>query len=571
MMVPIVRAQEVSELHQIRQTPDGHKQMVTFFNQLGVTADYLYVVFYPPMNCPRCEGAIKPFIHEVDQLDSLAQTAVIAFYPKQEAAVKLLEKQGFGADFNLVDTEYKLLESFYISSETLQVPFLLKFNARTGHLISSVATLGINYNTALVNEMVERKISLPKFHKERNANAHAAMKVTKLPKSIADLLIKPKATYLIQEPDSMALGVISAPGITNDFKQLAFVEDLTFDVYLSEQKDGKYVVKQIFKPSLEEEMLFKHKDVSDSIFYLLKNYGVLHSMFFNPSIVDNHLLVNASLPNLFWEDRENEEIGYKNKASFLFKDIENGNLVNHYQIKDKYAKGDLIFNHTSAVFDKQQTQFLVPIEKGWPVIGTTSSPDTVSHLNLNKSAFYKNAPMLSIFDTTGTLIRVLGKLPELYQKLHLGYSLFNPRVKANENAIWIGDGYSGQLTKFERENYQGKIVFAGFGYADSLFKPNQEIEALGDLIGIKSKFTKKLVDFYVSDNEILLLIEEGEFLYLTKLEGAKESEMRNYLITNYNGLKLSSFQFVESQNKPTICALGENPDEAHLVVFDIPD
>jgi len=64
---------------------------------------------------------------------------------------------------------------------------------------------------------------------------------------------------------------------------------------------------------------------------------------------------------------------------------------------------------------------------------------------------------------------------------------------------------------------------------------------------------------------------QNKFLYLTTLIGSKESEMRNYIITNYNGLKLSSFQFVESHNKPTICAIGENSDEAHVVIFEIPN
>ncbi|MFO7939746.1 MAG: hypothetical protein R6U66_08355 [Bacteroidales bacterium] len=574
MLVVLGGAQEVDkvhQLHQLHQLSDGHNQMLKSFKDLGVTAEYVYVVFYPPMSCPRCEGVIKPFLQQVSKLDSSGQTAVVAFYKKQKAAIHFLEKQEFDAVFHLVDTESELLDGFYLSSNTLQVPFLLKFNARTGHLLSSISTLGINYNEELVKEMVGQKSPLPKFTRVENTDVHSVMKITKLPKSVVNLVLKPAAIYRIQENENQPLGVVSTPGFTEDFKRLAFVGDLTHEVHLLERKEDKYVVKQIFKPGTEEEMLFKHKDVSDSIFYLLRQYGVLHSMYFNPTIIDDCLLINASLPNLFWEDKENEEVGYKNQASFLFKDITSGHLVNYYSLKGEYAKGDLIFNHTSAVFDWQRTQFLLPIEKGWPVVGTTSSPDTMRYLNLNSPEFYKNAPMFSLFDTTGKLIRLVGSLPKFHQKLHLGYSFFHPRLKVSEAAIWLSDAYSGQLTKYEGDDYRKTIVFPGFRYTDSLFEDIPHIATLDDLFKIKKKLTKKVVDFYVSDEDILLLIKEGEFLYLTKLVNGRESELRNYLTTRYNGLRLSSFQFVESQEKPTICAIGENSDEAHVVVFDIPN
>lgn len=499
-----IAQEDERDLHRMKQIAGTEHKIIDFFQKsnlpMGQTR-HVYAIILNPMGCPRCEGAINPFIIELQKVDSSALICLIVEYPKINAVKSYLAQRKFEVSYIIIDTEKLFLKNFEFSSQEMQVPFITKFDLENGVLIRSESTLGINLDGNFIKRISSQTI--PQM--QVTASSHYINDTR--PKDPVKNVMKPTSKYIITEDDQHPISQILYSDLSNSGRLLCFQDKLANAIFVYDIKDTTSILINVLKPDEAEKRLFVAPDIEEPLYSMLDQMNILNSMYFNCNILDEErVIIAASLPKVFWENKSSESLAYYNKIAYLVKDLKNKSM-SFFTIDTVFK--DITLSHTNTCFDFKNTSIYVPISKGWPNGGKefVDPHDTIE--NPFNPKFYNHTPLMAKFDFQGNFKSFIGKLDSTYAMNKVGYSFINLTVKNFDGVTFYTSGYSGDIYRFsDKQEYHEPIVL--FTPATYPIKTSYETEPLKYLQENQKIYNKEIIDFTYSQGMIYALVKQDD-------------------------------------------------------------
>lgn len=565
------------DLHRFVQIEGTENRIRKFFSEHDIVSDggFLITVFLPPMGCPRCEGLISPFLNDIKHLDSTLMTAVFVFYSKSNAASHYLKERRYPADDFYILTSNEFLENFYISSNSLQVPFFVKFNLNSGDLILSKTTLGMEYDKDIA-KMFSEAVTPSEKTKKKIREDKILTESSLCIKFNIDSLAGLKKNFLnnynilpIIESDDHILSEIRRVSFSENGNYLSFMDDITNSIFVyRKQKDSYRFVRQ-FRAGNYEDKLFYDDELGNDMFVFLKTMNILNTMYFNSFVYNDSIFISASLPKVFYEDKDSEKIGYMNEAVFLIKNIYDENSNTFITMDTNFT--DLILEHPNTCFSPKNNNILIPLSKGWPVSGHSSLPENNPATNPFIDEFYNFTPGMATFDMHGNFTGFIGTIDSIHRKYKLGYTFFIPIIKIFGIHCWFADSYSGIIHKFHlsSKNYAGTtaVIFDTPDIQTGMIP--LEKGTLEYLKYFNNLLSDYIVDFTVFENRIISIIKSGDYYLLVKYD-LNDSKVYDYKIIPADILnyKCKSLTLGNPENGVLVIGVYESSKESAVVEFE---
>ncbi|MBW6492582.1 MAG: hypothetical protein K0B15_15460 [Lentimicrobium sp.] len=549
-----------NDLHWMKQKVGSELNVIDFFQKSNLSTEninYLYAIVFNPMSCPRCEGAINPFIRELRKVDSTSIVCLIIENSKTNAVKSYLTKRKFEAPYIIIDTEEKFTKNFEFSTKEIQVPFITKFDLEKGVLIISKSTLGINLNADFVERIHSQ--TNPQMQVTESSNSYD---YNNLSSSTMNLL-KPLSKCLLNENTQHPISHISYPNLSKSGKIFCFKDELTQAIFAYEIKDTIATLINVLEPTEDEKKLFISPEIGDTLYTMLNKMNILNCMYFNCSLLsDDSVIISASLPKVFWEDKLNEHLAYYNEIVYLIKDL-NNNTIRYFTLDTAFS--DITLSHTSTSFDLYNNSLYIPISRGWPYGDKEllDPNDTIS--NPFNSKFYNSSPLMAKFDFQGNFISFIGKLDSTFALNKVGYTYINLTVKSFDSTIFYTTGYSGDLYWFlNNQNYTNSIkLFTPLKYTPNSSYDKQPLKYLQECQNI---YNKNIIDFICHEKYIYTVVKQHELYKIFVTDGLsiiKEFDLPNLIN------KDKFVTYILKINDETVICYGvfESPENSGLYKF----
>jgi hypothetical protein len=560
--------EDEENLYQLFQRENTEETVRQFFTDFKIPfkSDTAIIFILPPMGCPRCEGLIKPIISYIQKLNVQSDIIVLAVYNKRKAVEHYLKRRLFNSDYDII-TDDKFLNSFLLSVEPLRVPFITKFNIKTGKLINSESLLGFSADSTNTAKFIfSREMPQRALNKFKEVNKQVKIDSVELSaKILSDFNMIKKLKLL--DSDEFPLSSALYYEVSPSGSYLSIVDDLTSQIYIFNLITGR-IFNVLYPDSAEEKKFIK---ISEAVYQYMKQNNIIHSMYFNHSFYnDTSLIITASLPKVVMEG---ENIGYYNKAVFILKDINknSGSVIINFS-----DHPDTLFtlSHTAAQFLYKDNLIFVPLEKGWPATGSKILHHDINKLeNPFEEEFYKFAPQFAVYNVDGSFLTYFGKLDSSIEKLKLGYYANSPIVKKIRSNYWIADRFSGKIVVYSN------LQFGMPSDEITIFKNSEKIPNINFLEKpldyiietFKNNFHKQIVDFAVKDSVIYTLISENNLLSFIIINENTKSKSVKYIPHYRDGMKLTkAFPLLRiSEINMRLCAILEKSDETFYVEYEV--
>ncbi|MCD4679264.1 MAG: hypothetical protein K8S00_02635 [Bacteroidales bacterium] len=572
--ISIINDQDLHRLIQLKGTNEIIKDYFTN-NKIVSNSDYIIAIILPPMGCPRCEGLISPFLKDVNKFDSTLNTAIFVFYSKSKPIYQYLKDRKYPADDFYIFTNNDFLGNFYFSSVSLQVPYFAKFNIKTGDLVLSKSTLGLDYNSDVGKSFVDAKSPCEKYDKDIGSPLSIQNKTLSIRLNL-DSLSEFKNNFLsnyriftVKEDENFLLSEIRRISFSEDLKYISFMDDLTNSICVYSKHDEYYTLVRNIRAGEYEDKLFFDKQLGDAMFKFLKGMNIINSMYFNSEIFGDSVIISTSLPEVFYEDVEAEKIAYINKIVFLIRNIYNADFSSYITLDTNFSI--VSFEHTNARFFPENDKIIIPVSKGWPVSGTGSVPKNDPLENPFISEFYNFTPGFAQFDMSGKFQKFIGSIDTIYAFYKLGYTYFKPLVKFYDSSYWLADSYAGTIRKYDinKGEYSNKeaVLFSIPEIQKKLITAQE-----GTLEYIKSFnafLNNYIIDFVVLDNEVLSLVKSGSYYLLLRYSFIDNKILDQKIIPNkISDYNCNSLHIKKIGNKALVLGAYESDLESVIVEFD---
>ncbi|MEL7194681.1 MAG: hypothetical protein AAFO96_19670 [Bacteroidota bacterium] len=492
--------------HSLEQISGTEKDIQNYYKKVindSIDSDF-YSFIVPAMKCPRCEGLVNPFYNYLKSQDTISPVILVALYNNIPALKRYITKRVFKSDYLALSPEKGMpIDGFLFSTNTIQVPFILKFN-QSGKLLWSRPLMGITIDSTLISSAVSDITPTEQVSSWTVENLPYQLEQKEVTKEeISSVIFKEieidNSQFPISKPNAFDL--------SSDGQSLTFSDDLTLSI-CSYRIDGNHAVfEKLVEPTEKEEKLFKAPDVDDKIFYMLKNMNILNTMYFNPTFSQslNKIFFMASLPELYWGNRAKEELEYNNVPA-LMKDVNSTITPVKINIPSQFEEWKVRHIRTY-VFDSGEI-LAIPISKGFPVSGSNLDMLERASMNPFSQEFYsKEMPLFLLFDKNGNFKQSLGKLPNIHSKIKTGYSHTTPIISKSGQGYWVSDGTTSAY-KYNANNLDVAIDSIIWLKKEELENYNSE-EAPDNPIKYiffhKNNFHKKAISI-VENNNILQVI-----------------------------------------------------------------
>lgn len=163
-----------------------------------------------------------------------------------------------------------------------------------------------------------------------------------------------------------------------------------------------------------------------------------------------------------------------------------------------------------------------PFKKGWPVVGTTSSPEQPKD-DPEEDSFYQTSPVVTEFDAeNGRFINNYGAIAPIHQQLKTGYLFVSPKIHFTKTEMILADCYSGTMYFFDRETkVMNREMDLFEGMVDSVVSVNENeqhpkdeiLSRLQQIIAKKSHFPLRLVDFCMDGQNLYGIVANDDNAY----------------------------------------------------------
>jgi len=565
------------DLHRIIQLKGTNETVKDYFtnNKIVSNSDYLIVIILPPMGCPRCEGLISPFLKDVNKFDSTLSTAIFVFYSKSKPIYQYLKERRYPADDFYIFTNNDFLDNFYLSSNSLQVPYFAKFNIKTGDLVLSKSTLGLDYNSDVGKSFVDAKSPCEKYEKDFGSplsNQDETLSIRLNIDSLSEFknnFLSNYKIFTVKEDENFLLSEIRRISFSEDLRYISFMDDLTNSICIYSKEDEYYRFVKNIRAGEYEDKLFYEKQLGEAMFKFLKGMNIINSMFFNSEVFGDSVIISTSLPEVFYEDKEAEQIAYMNKIVFLIRSVNTAEISSYITLDTNFST--LTFEHMNTRFFPEHDKIIIPVSKGWPVSGTGSAPENDPLENPFISEFYNFTPGFAQFDMSGKFQKFIGSIDTIYAFYKLGYTYFKPLVKFYDSSFWLADSYSGTVRKYDiikGEYSNGEAVLFSIPEIQKELITAQE----GSIEYIKSFNTflnNYIIDFVVLDNEVLSLVKSGSYYLLLRCSFIDNKILDQKIIPNkISDYNCKSLHIRKSGNKTLVLGVYESDLKSVIVEFD---
>lgn len=563
LLFPIfIFSQESEEkMYQIFQKENSDTLIVDFFKKTHIQfkSDTVYVLLLPPMGCPRCESVINPIISFLKRYDPNKDILIVAIYNKYKAARQYLKRRQFKSDYNIIASD-QFLNSFILSVEPLLVPFLTKFNIKTGLLINSESLLGFTADSSNVLKFVKSEYFPKRLYseisKETKYKKTDTLRTQYLKESDFNVIKRLK----LNDSEEFPLSKIINFTISPSGRYLSILDDLSLNIHIYDLQTGKFI-NIIYPDSVEEKTFIK---VSEPIYQYMKQNNIINSMYLNNSFYnDTILVITASLPKVVMEG---ENIGYYNEAVLILKNI-NKNQSHTITTFSQLPDTNFVLSHTVAQFIYGDSLIYIPITKGWPAKGTTIIHNISRSENPFDNDFYNFAPQCAVYNLKGKFIKYVGKLDKGIENLKLGYIANTPIIKKFNNSYWMTDRISGMIHRYDdpmmdNQLYEISVFENDLKPADINFyeRPLDYI-----METYKRNYKKQIIDFLIYNHMIYSLIKENELFYVAIIDYGTKNITKKYLPKYFEGVELNNFKLGIGENALKLITLLEKQDETYYI------
>ncbi len=560
-----------NDLHQMRQLEGTNENIIEFFEktELIFTNDTVYFIFVPPMRCSRCEGVINPFITEIKNINPDAKVVLLAFYPKTGALEYYLKKRKFRADYVIALTDLTFLDNFYFSAGHLQVPYITKFNISSGDLIIGKSTLGLSMNSEFAHWINNCYVDIVKYKPQKQNQQSEYQAVPEIHIDEKGLqVMKPVREIVLGEEEGYPISKAYYPSFDDQIEHFSFMDELTCSIYLYKCSEIGAVFLRALEPTTEEENLFRGPDIDDTMFMVLKQMNIINTMFFSNTFIGDSLVISASLPDIFWENKAMEHIAYYNKITYLYRDVNTGDLI-RYVTPENIADSLFTIDHQSTFIINDGKLICIPVSKGWPISGTEMLNKEDSLNNPFIESFYDFTPILAVYDRNGKFLSYIGKLDDVFKSKKVGYSFSKPMIRYKKGIYWYTDTYNGVIygqksLKSRKPAYRIKV----FDLPEYESPINQKKNPLEYIKDYRNLFNQAIIDFQIKDNKILTVIKINDFYFYKVFNFKGKLISEKILPTVYDNMDISTYIIKTYEERIKIIGIFESSMLTSILIFE---
>jgi len=534
ILFPLVKFSSFSEsLHFLKQIAGTERKVLNVFDayELDTTSNYIYILFLPPSSCPRCEGTIEPLFNLLRENEKEPKIYLFVFFPQSKALKKYLQQKSFTPERIIIFNDNTFLENFWISAGTIQVPYITKFERKTGKLICASSLLGTIVDKSFAKWLVNCSTQSEqfRFHTKGQKMFKTALEFKDyINKPINDL--KPTESFELVEDTNHPVSKIYFLSIGPNTEYISFQDFLTTTLQIFKKVGDKYLFRGEILPSEFEETTFIDTNIPKSYFTFLKKNNVLVSMYFNSTIINDNVYVSASLPLLRMEIKNNDTIlSYFNSSTICVKNLENQQLVKIIL----FNWPDSLVNkvtHIGFYYDPFNKVFFLPYHKGWPLIGTDTEILKDSTLNPFFDSFYFNNSLFGIFDSSGNYKGCFGIIDDFYKNHKLGYFYVVPTMFIDRKGYFITTSRTGKIYFYNSLNSKAPVD------SFQVFKPpmnffyneyDYQNQPLNYILAFKEILKFSIMDLFAKEDNLYSLIQntynEQTFLSSLNMVSKKQS------------------------------------------------
>lgn len=551
-------------LHYIQTKPRSGEDAIRYLSHQNVNVASEILLLLPPMGCPRCEGVINIFTVKLKRLFPEVRSTLLAFYPLEDACRLYLKRRRFLFNRELVITTDSFLNFFSISTGTLEVPIFVRMDMVTGQVLNQMPCIGVEVNDSLVRDFM----SVNKDYTTIPISGKSSQTAIKLKINKNNTNKFPLNILIFTGRETINSGKFKFSKLYDlNFLDGLFsaVDDLTLSILLFEKKDSSYQLQQIISQDDKWNNPFIDKNVPDTLVSFLEKINLVNTMYFKPQIIsEEKIAFTASLPKIWWENQETEELAYENKIVFgvftpFKKEIEFYPIVHNDTIEAK---------HTQSYFLKSGQYVIVPIKRGWPTSGNTLLPDPNDSLNNPfVQKFYNFSPEMALFTLSGKFIKYMGRLPKIYEVMHTGYACHNLLFGEDKDNLYVLESLTGELSTYSLKDFEiikkAKLSNMVNNYSGLTCK------SLPDIITFKKSFNETYTDIVPFKSYIVTLSHQNENKYVkiyNQYDGAIVNEY--FVPQQFNGSKIKNLIIERTLNEVIVKALIQTDQTTYFLKSD---
>lgn len=559
-----------NNLYDIKQVKDSESKIVDFIENLELNNNYTFAVLLPLGSCPRCEGVIPLFYKQAKELFPDEDKMLLVIDDNHNAAIDFLSKHNYGTDkISIIPSNADILKTMCFTTDNIGVPYLMLINNKTGVIVNAVSSLGLTFDDDFFNDFVSDfdKKRIPICNEIINNKKNIVSVSLPFKTIVKEFDIE---CYNVTNVDSVVTSVYKY-AVSDHSDKIAVIDYLTQNILLLDFNDGNYNVCSVIKPSEEEMRMFKDENVSEEMYQILKAMNIPNIFYLDIDFIENneYLLYSASLPKIYWEDIVNEQLAYSNQACFIKRKVSDVKEV-YYSTINTNSISD--FSHSNFYFDDTYKYVYFPVVKGWPVKGTTSSPENEAE-DPSKDSFYNDSYSVLKYGLDGNFIETISELPQWHKDNKTGYFFFKPIVKFDKNYTYITDSFTSTISILDNDS---KISVKEINLAELLninISDNNFVyeDSLNQLQLIQSKqvlLPINVIDMIPYNAELHFVILYNDTRYYLSLD--KNNNIINaFVIPNeIQGYKIDNIKLY-ANNKVSLISLNCNNDKLEIVKLSL--
>lgn len=406
---------------------------------------------------------------------------------------------------------------------------------KNGYIINATSTLGLNYSQQYFKEFSSNILNsrIPVFESLTTTDSLKTQDILSnntIDRDDIGLDIKKRTVAnidIIQIPGIDTLvSALTAFFVKDDLSAMGMIDYLTKRIVIVTSENENYHIKRVISPKEEEFQMFKANNIPSELYEYLKQINLLNVFYLDLSIADNEdIYITASLPELYWENIEKEELAYKNKACIVKVKFD-GSLEKRSYIEIPENQS-AVFSH-SRIFMNSQKHCFFPAQKGWPVIGSNDRPENEEE-DPSAENFYDNCPEIIEYDSNGVFCRTMGLLADWHKQEKTGYFYHKPLVRFVDSDIIVIDSYISNIAIYDYETAKPKTIvnlnesLKGIQRNENL--EHQQNSSMLETIKSKGQSLKwHIVDITKKDDNYYALVYSSTRTLILKLNNKLEIE-----------------------------------------------
>lgn len=489
----------------ICNTTKETKQFVKQFDSIIPPSDKFIYLFHLSINsCPRCEGLVTQLY---DLLPQKAAKAIVFHGLSQKDLDQYLDNNPSFKDKQIfLDKASALMNLIDHSQTMLAVAYLYKFEVATGECKVVMPLLGQKISESLANDIV---------------NSNETLKcTTQLSEQVCNI------NQGWDRADELKIGEDGFGNIT-DLKvihnKLWFL-NLNDGNYYTFDANLKYAGK--IQTSAKHLTHFAKNEYEKKLIIDYSKLGIAKLIYL--TIIEGNnphsYSISSSFPkmSLVIENGKDSNIYYDNMPTFIKVDsslnIEQASIA-PIQYNNSFSPY-LSMSHLS--IKKFNNYFVMPLEKGFPTVGTDDEILKDSLQNPFLENFYDTLNHTIELTSQDSSIGFYGKIPDLYRKLKLGYSYYNPIFATRKEYLFVADAIAGEVTIYHKSmNKNGltpkaRLELFPFKVTDVKIKNKDSFPVpLDYILSYKEELRKtKIISLFSEDNLLHVLIKMDDAMIL---------------------------------------------------------